>query len=158
MQRQSLRLLLLATFVALASLVGCKKKEEAPSKEAASTSQPTKIKVQHILISFGDRLPGQKIQRTQEEAKKLAEDLLAKAKADGANFEAMVREFSADGPPGIYELTNFGAAREEGAFPRDQMVPAFGDVGFALNVGEVGLADFDLSKSPYGYHIIKRLN
>ncbi|MFT5049926.1 MAG: peptidyl-prolyl cis-trans isomerase B (cyclophilin B) [Chlamydiales bacterium] len=40
---------------------------------------------------------------------------------------------------------------------REQMVPAFGDVGFLLEVGEVGLAPFDPAKSPYGWHVIKRL-
>jgi parvulin-like peptidyl-prolyl isomerase len=37
------------------------------------------------------------------------------------------------------------------------MVPAFGNVGFALNVGEIGIADFDPQTSPFGWHIIKRL-
>ena len=31
------------------------------------------------------------------------------------------------------------------------------DVGFKLKVGEVGLAEPDAEKSPFGYHIIKRL-
>jgi parvulin-like peptidyl-prolyl isomerase len=37
------------------------------------------------------------------------------------------------------------------------MVPAFGDAGFPLKVGEIGMADFDPQKSPYGWHIVKRL-
>ncbi len=41
--------------------------------------------------------------------------------------------------------------------PRTGLVPAFGDVGFTLKVGEVGLATFDAEKSPFGFHIIKRL-
>ena len=41
--------------------------------------------------------------------------------------------------------------------PRAAMVPGFGDVGFALAEGEVGLADFDEEKSPFGWHVIKRL-
>ena len=41
--------------------------------------------------------------------------------------------------------------------PRDQMVPAFGDVGFTLEVGGVGLAPYDETKSPFGFHVIKRL-
>ena len=43
------------------------------------------------------------------------------------------------------------------AHPRGAMVPAFGDVGFALAVGEVGLADYEKDASPFGWHIIKRL-
>ena len=40
---------------------------------------------------------------------------------------------------------------------REQMVPAFGDVGFGLKVGEIGLAPFDPKTSPFGIHVIKRL-
>ena len=33
----------------------------------------------------------------------------------------------------------------------------FGNAGFPLAVGEVGIADFDQRNSPYGWHIVKRL-
>jgi parvulin-like peptidyl-prolyl isomerase len=36
-------------------------------------------------------------------------------------------------------------------------VLAFGEVGFRLIPGEIGVATFHPVKSPYGYHIIKRL-
>ncbi len=41
--------------------------------------------------------------------------------------------------------------------PREKMVPGFGDAAFPLKVGEVGIANYDLSASPFGWHIIKRL-
>jgi parvulin-like peptidyl-prolyl isomerase len=41
--------------------------------------------------------------------------------------------------------------------PRAAMVPGFGNVGFALGAGEVGVAEFDEEKSPFGWHVIKRL-
>jgi hypothetical protein len=37
------------------------------------------------------------------------------------------------------------------------MVAAFGDVGFKLEVDSIGMSVFDAQKSPYGWHIIKRL-
>jgi parvulin-like peptidyl-prolyl isomerase len=37
------------------------------------------------------------------------------------------------------------------------MVPGFGDVAFELKVGEVGLCPFDGVRSPFGFHVIKRL-
>jgi parvulin-like peptidyl-prolyl isomerase len=43
-------------------------------------------------------------------------------------------------------------------YSRDKMVPAFGNVGFTLQVGEIGIADYDPATSPYGWHIIKRVN
>lgn len=43
------------------------------------------------------------------------------------------------------------------ATPREQMVPAFGDVGFSLEPGGVGLATFDEKTSPFGFHVIRRV-
>lgn len=37
------------------------------------------------------------------------------------------------------------------------MVPGFGNVGWRLQPGEIGVAPYDAKKSPYGWHIIKRL-
>jgi hypothetical protein len=56
-------------------------------------------------------------------------------------------------------MANLGveANMAEQVYPRDRMVPAFGDVGFPLAVGEIGLAEHDQQKSPYGWHVIKRV-
>ena len=43
------------------------------------------------------------------------------------------------------------------ANPREKMVPAFGDIGFGLEPGEVGMATYDKTASPFGYHVIRRL-
>ena len=40
--------------------------------------------------------------------------------------------------------------------PRGQMVTGFGDTAFSLQVGEVGICNYDLAASKYGWHIIKR--
>ena len=61
--------------------------------------------------------------------------------------------------PGIYKMANFGLAadRSQSVFARDKMVQAFGDVGFPLEIGGIGLAEYDSVKSKYGWHIIKRV-
>ena len=41
-------------------------------------------------------------------------------------------------------------------YARSKMVPAFGNVSFALEVGEIGMAAWDKKQSPFGWHIIKR--
>ena len=93
---------------------------------------------------------------TQEEAKTLANDLLNKAKS-GEDFDKLVVENTDDSPPGIYSMSDNGVQPDQGEYPRSGMVPAFGNVGFALAVGEIGMSDYDPATSPYGYHIIKRL-
>lgn len=120
------------------------------------------IQVQHILIGFRDAVgfqgaaPGKASSRTQEQAKTLAYDLLNKAKG-GSNFDTLVAENTDDSAPGIYGMSNTGISPAAGEYPREGMVAAFGNVGFALNVGEIGISDYDPQASPFGYHIIKRL-
>ena len=76
----------------------------------------------------------------------------------GEDFDALVRELTDDSPPGIYRLSNLGVTSASGEYPRNRMVAAFGNVGFGLGVGDIGMADFDPRTSPYGWHIIKRLS
>jgi hypothetical protein len=125
--------------------------EAAPAAPAADH-----IKLQHILIAFAGKVPGKNITRTEAEARQLAEEILERAKK-GEDFDALVRTYTDDAHPGIYGLSNSGVEPAAGEFSRDRMVPAFGEVGFSLAPGEIGLAVYDARKSPYGWHIIKRL-
>ena len=119
--------------------------------------EPERVTVQHILISFAGKLPDKPVSRSQEEARALAYDLLARARR-GEDFDGLLRQFTDDQAPGIYSMCNRGRQPVvRGEYPREGMVPSFGDVAFGLSVGELGLADYDPQKSPYGYHLIKRL-
>jgi len=178
-------------------------------------SQPEKISIQHILVSF-DKTPVE-AKRTRDEAETLALELFDTAKAS-KDFTSLVREHTddpvreEDENPGMYNLLNHdikgenfqeymmtlnmraGEKEEEltkqmkagdidqdtlveqmNTFvetlrleadeaaphlphPRSAMVPAFGDVGFALEVGELGMAPYHDEASPFGWHIIKRIS
>lgn len=154
--------LLLLPLVLLVSGCASKGGAKAQSKEEVTVSttakEPDHIRVQHILIGFKGSVPGKSITRTVEEAKTLAYSLVDSAKA-GVNYDDLVARHTDDSPPGIYGLSNRGvvSAGPPREYPRDQMVPAFGDVGFKLQVGEIGVADYDARTSPYGYHVIKRV-
>ena len=177
-------------------------------------SQPEKISIQHILVSF-DKTPVE-AKRTRDEAEALALELFDTAKT-AEDFTSLVREHTddpireGDESPGAYNLLNheikgenfqeymmtlnMRASEKEKELtqqmnagdidqdnlveqmntfvdtlrkeaddvapslphPRSAMVPAFGDVGFNLEVGELGLASYDDEASPFGWHIIKRL-
>ena len=126
-------------------------------------AEPAYITVQHILIGFEGSVRGKNITRSKEEAEKLAKEVLAKAK-EGGDFLALVKEHTDDAAPGIYQMANFGEKgdmsgirAEDMIFERGKMVPAFGNTGFPLDVGGVGLAEFDSATSPYGWHIVKRI-
>jgi parvulin-like peptidyl-prolyl isomerase len=148
-------------------LTSCKKNPGAASESASTkessqttmtTNEPQHIRVQHILIGFQGSLPGKNVSRNLEDAKKLAETVFEKAKDPKTDFDALVKENTDDRAPGIYGMSNAGVPPEGDEFPRNQMVPAFGDVGFKLQKGEVGLASYDKATSPFGFHIIKRIN
>ena len=140
----------------------------APAAEAPASAPPAKtakapavvsndhIQVQHILIGVkgNPRLP--KVTRSQEEAKALAADILARARK-GEDFGALVKQYTDDSFPGIYGMSNTGIAKGPGEVERGNMVKAFGDTSFSLKVGEIGMAEYDQQASPYGWHIIKRL-
>ena len=78
-----------------------------------------------------------------DEARKIAEGLLAQAKA-GQDFAELARKHSEDQ----------GSAAQGGSlgcFARGRMVPEFENAAFSLGPGETS----DLVKSPFGYHIIR---
>jgi hypothetical protein len=117
---------------------------------------PEHVQVQHILIGFAGSVPGKDIRRTKEEAKKLAYEILERARK-GEDFDALVRQYTDDSPPGIYGMCGVGVKPGPGEYVRNQMVPAFGNVGFNISPGNIGIADYDARLSPFGWHIIKRL-
>ena len=114
------------------------------------------VEVQHILISFEGRETPAK--RTKEQAEKLAAQIFARIQG-GTEFSALVKENTDDQWPGIYGMVTDRAKMNQAnnILWRKGMVAAFGDVGWRLKVGEVGVAAFDLDNSPYGWHIVKRL-
>lgn len=122
-------------------------------------AEPERVTVQHILIAFKGSLPNDtKVTRSREDAEKLALKVFERAKA-GEDFAAMVKMYTNDSYPGIYKMTNRGvtADKTKQEFSRTGMVKAFGDVGFSLEVGGIGLAVYDPATSKYGWHIVKRL-
>jgi len=104
------------------------------------------IEVQHILIAFRGAPRMTSVTRSKEDAKALAQQVWAAAIA-GGDFDALVKHTD-DSAPGIYPMTQAS---------RRSMVRSFGDVGFRLQVGEIGVAPWDAQASPFGWHIIKRV-
>jgi PPIC-type PPIASE domain len=124
--------------------------------QARSAPEPDKVVVQHLLVSFAGKLPGKVIARTQSQARDLVHKLLERARA-GEDFDALVKQYTDDQHPGVYTMMNLGGAPGVGEYGREQMVPGFGDASFHLQVGEIGVCDYDGVRSPFGYHIIKRI-
>lgn len=139
-----------ASAVASASPVLSATPSAAASATPAATASapltvPDAIAAQHVLVAYkGAEKAPKGVTRTKAEAKKRAEEVAAKAKA-GADFSALVAEYSDD-----------PAAKERqgslGKFTRDKMAKPFSDAAFALAVGESSGA----VETPFGFHVIKR--
>jgi len=114
---------------------------ERPEQEVA------KVTLQHVLVAFVGAKRGSESGRTEEQARALTVELLARARA-GEDFTAMMKQYSGDDGPGIYTLTQDD---------REDYAEHFADVGFRLQVGEIGVAPYQRVKSPFGWHVIKRL-
>lgn len=143
--------IVLVILALLAALSNAAEKKEATKRDR----NPDVVTVQHTLISFEGRLD-RPVGRTKKEAEKLAWEIFDRAEA-GEDFDALVKQYTNDSYPGIYTMTNRGVAKRKDASPRANMAASFGDVSFGLEVGEIGMARFNPDLSPFGWHIIKRL-
>lgn len=127
------------------------------SPAGSNAAEPQRVLVQHVLISFAGKLPDRVIRRSEEEARQLARQILERAES-GEDFDALVKEYTDDSHPGLYRMANRGEVPQgDDEYRREDMVPGFGDVAFALAPDGVGLCEFDAMDSPFGFHVIKRL-
>jgi len=109
----------------------------------ARPSDEETVEASHILISHKDA-PRARVTRTKEEARQLAEQVLAEVKK-GGDFAELADKYSDD--PGSKKRGG-----KLGAFSRRRMLKPFADAAFALKPGEVS----DLVETRFGYHIIQR--
>jgi parvulin-like peptidyl-prolyl isomerase len=136
-----------ASAVALASAVP-RVASSVPIAPPAATpaTPPEQIAAQHILVAWkGAKQAPSSVTRSKADAKKRADEVAAKAKAPGADFSALVSEYTDD------EGTK-GRQGSLGKFAKSKMTPAFADAAFALAVDQVS----DPVETPFGYHVIKR--
>ena len=125
---------------------------------ARSEHQDAELTIQHCLV--GVKGHGTKAERTAAEAEALAAEIYARAKA-GEDFDLLVKNHSDDIYPCLYSMT-LGPEASPGVYLRDQVAPpALGATAWRLAVDEIGIVPFDGEaadpKSPYGWHLVKRL-
>ena len=102
------------------------------------------VKASHILIAYaGSQAATPNTTRTKEEAKAKAEELLAQAKAAGADFAQLARENSEE-PGAVY------SAGDLGFFSKGAMVKPFEEFAFNNAVGTIGIVETD-----FGFHVVK---
>jgi peptidyl-prolyl cis-trans isomerase D len=97
---------------------------------------PAQVRASHILF----KLEG----KDEKAVQALAEDVLKKAKAPGADFAALAKQYSEDD-------SNKDNGGDLDYFGRGRMVAEFDAAAFAMKTGEIS----NLVKTAFGYHIIK---
>jgi parvulin-like peptidyl-prolyl isomerase len=106
--------------------------------------RPDSMKASHILIAFkGAYRANPAIDRTREEAQKLADSLYKVIKRRPSQLEAIAQTYSDD--PSAKQ--NKG---DLGWFKDGRMVPSFNEAVVKTKVGDVTLVE-----SPFGFHIVK---
>lgn len=106
---------------------------------------PLQIGARHILIAYrGAQRADPKITRTREQARELAQQIMADARA-GKDWQQLWEQNSNE--PGGQRGGDLGV------FGRGQMVPAFEHVAFGLAVGQIS----DVVETPFGFHVIERM-
>ena len=101
--------------------------------------RPEQAKARHILF----KVPAEATPEQDQTAKAMAEDVLKKAREDGADFAQLAKLYS-EGPTAE-------KGGDLGWFTREQMVKEFADAAFAAKPGEV----VGPVKTQFGYHVIK---
>lgn len=100
------------------------------------------VTASHILLKTQDDKGKELSAEKKKEAKKKAEEALAKVKA-GEDFAKVAKEYSQD--------SSASSGGDLGTFGRNQMVTEFEDAAFSMKPGEIS----DIVETQYGYHIIK---
>jgi parvulin-like peptidyl-prolyl isomerase len=117
----------------------------AGAKRERRAGEPARVAVKHILIkhAFAKKADGA-VKRSREEACLRAMEARDKIRA-GAEFGAVVREYSEEA----------GAASREGSLgsvERSDLVPPFADAAFELDVNQLS----DVVETDFGFHVILR--
>ena len=99
-------------------------------------STPEQVRASHILLKTEGK--------DEAAVKKQAEDILAKAKAPGADFAKLANQYTE-------EEAGKGKGGDLDFFGKGQMVPEFDAVAFALKPGQIS----DVVKTQFGFHVIK---
>ncbi|MDB4961053.1 MAG: peptidylprolyl isomerase [Myxococcales bacterium] len=108
------------------------------------TAETGTVRVQHVLIGWKGAPAARTATRTKEEADKLAQEVLGKVR-EKADMAALMKAHSED--PGSKDN-----ARVYDVSPDAPMVEPFKKLALRLQIGEAGLV-----KSPFGWHVIKRV-
>lgn len=130
----------------LADEAGKGKVKEYFDANTKEFNSPEQLRARHILIQFeGARnATPEAAKRKKDDARKIADEVAAAAKAPGADFAKLATEKTD-------EAAGKAKGGDLGLFTRETMVKEFSDAAFVMNPGDVS----GVVESPFGFHVIK---
>lgn len=155
------------TAVALAAvlaLAACRQVGLAPAEpdrdavrlDPGDMARTDRVVVRHVLVAHRDaNIAG--VTRTLDEAETIARRVLAEAQ-QGRDFTELVRLYSDERTrEGRLTIANWGVTPAGDEMARDRIAPGFARVAFDLPVGGIGIVPHHVRESPYGWHVVLRL-
>jgi hypothetical protein len=119
--------------------------EPPPPAPAEPASRGKRIAARHVLIQYiGAERASSSVVRTKDQARTLAEEIRKRA-AEGEDLGRLAVDYS-DEPNAAQRGGSLGR------FGRGQMVPAFENAAFALEVGQIS----QVVETSFGFHVIER--
>jgi parvulin-like peptidyl-prolyl isomerase len=120
--------------------VGDSELQDYYEKNKGGFAEPEQIRTSHILLRVTpDMKPEDKTKK-----QKLAKEVHAKAKAKGADFAALARQYCEDGTK--------DKGGDLGFKTKGQLLPQFEAVAWPMKINEVS----NVVETPYGFHVIKK--
>jgi len=117
----------------------------AEAKRERRADEPARVSLKHVLVQHAFSKKGRdSIKRSREEACLRAAEARDKLRA-GADFADVAREYS-DEPGAASRGGSIGAVE------RSDLVPAFADAAFELDVRQLS----DVVETEFGFHVILR--
>ena len=120
---------------------------------------PREVVVRHIFLPWAGAKAAKPAttKRTRQEAFALAREIVGKVRA-GTPFDGLVAKYhSKTGYPSEMTINITPAAAVKGSIPATRLPRAVARLAFALDKGEVGLAEWHRKDSPFGYHVLIRI-
>ena len=112
----------------------------------ADDGKPDKVSASHILIPYeGAQNAAADVTRTKDEAKALAEELLAQVQADPTKLPELAMEHSS--------CPSKEKGGDLGEFSFETMAEPFSEMAFSLDAGAVAN---EVVETQFGYHVIQR--
>jgi len=110
------------------------------------TERPDSIKARHILIAYKDAIGNDKITRTKEEAKRIADSLKVILEKDSSKFNSLATTMS-DDPSAKQNNGNLGM------FGDQKMIKPFNEACINTKIGGITVVE-----TVFGYHVLQVLD